>query len=224
MRNLYTLILCFFSLFCFSQKDESLNDLLEKLNSKKNIHFSIGKSKQNQKFCLLSIMETTQYKIYFPFSYKDLKLKPLIAKSSGGNILIFSKKEKQYLVINYFTGETVGRTNKKKMFLKFSFQGWDLVNGQSILLDNSLKPVKHILFPSELHNITSEKKDNTMIVQNTDDNKSYDVNLATSFYNIPLNELFSSFYLKNEEEYENEPVEDNDFFIFLKDKNICFCK
>ena len=63
-----------------------------------------------------------------------------------------------------------------------------------------------------------------MIVQNTDDNKSYDVNLATSFYNIPLNELFSSFYLKNEEEYENEPVEDNDFFIFLKDKNICFCK
>lgn len=224
MKKLYTLILCCLSFLCFSQENETFNNLFEKLNSKKNIHFSIEKSKQNQKFCLLSILETTEYKIYFPFSYKDLKLKPLMAKSSGGNIVMFSKKYKQYLAINYFTGETVGRENKKKMFLKFNFQGWDLVNNLSILLDGSLKPIKYIHFPSELNNIKSEIKDNTMIVQKIDNNQSYDVNLNTSFYNIPLKQLFNNFNIKEKEEYLSEPVEDLDFFIFLNEKKICFCK
>ncbi|KFE97092.1 hypothetical protein IX38_21445 [Chryseobacterium luteum] len=203
-----------------------MDAILKKLNSQKNIQFSIDKPnpKSKQKHCLVSIYQTADYIIYYPLYLEDLKLPITVGRVSGGNILIYSKKDKHYLALSYTAGEYIHRKDKKYMKLKFNFKRWDLINSQSVLLDNSLKPIKYIFFPSELHNVTSEIKDITMTVQDYYNNKAYDVTLNTSFYNIPLNQLFSNFYLKNEEEYLSEPVEDADFFMFLKDKKICRCK
>lgn len=223
MKNLYTILLCLFSFFCFSQENESINDLFEQLNSNKNINFSVQKPKEKQKFCLLSIIETPQHKVFFPFSYDNLSIKLSLTKSSGGNIMIYSKVKKQYLVLNYFSGESITRKSKKKIKLEFNFQSWDLINSYSILLDSALNPIKHIRFPSELNN-KSEVKGNKMMIQRIEDNKYYRINLDISFYNISLYQLFDYLDLKNQKEYSGISIEYLNSFNFLNDKKFCLCK
>ncbi|WP_407405833.1 hypothetical protein [Chryseobacterium sp.] len=220
MKKLYILILSLFSFFCFSQKNENLDYLLKSLNTKKYDVTIKSKKSKKQRYCLLSVLKINGYEIFYPL---DLDINLGLGRDGATNILIFSEKKKQYLVLDYFSRGYFGHKSKYKYQIEFNFQGWDLINNQSILLDKNIKPIKHIFFPSELSNIKSEIKDNTMLVQNIDDNKSYDVTLDIPFYNMSLDVLFEYFYLKNQEEYLSESVEDNDFFIFLKQQSICKC-
>lgn len=221
MKKLNVLFLCLISFFCFSQKNENLDYLLKSLNKKKYDVTIKSKKNKKQRYCLLSVLKINEYEIFYPL---DLDIKLGLGRIGATNILIFSEKKKQYLVLDYFSRGYLGHKSKYKYQIEFNFQGWDLINSQSILLDNNTKPFKHIFFPSELGNIKSEIKDNTMLVQNVNNNKSYDVDLNTSFYNIPLNDLFDYFHHKNQEEDSSEPIEYLDFFYFLKQKNICKCK
>ncbi|WP_407405834.1 hypothetical protein [Chryseobacterium sp.] len=212
MKKIFPIIFIFIFLLGKAQQKESINSLLSELNQTeyKIIYNKKNYKQLNSNYFLVPIKELGDFKIFYPF--KNLNVKNSITVCSGGNILIFSKKYKKYLAINFFTGECLTKLKKNIYKLKLQYD-IEYLNYQSLFFAEKFTPVYYINFYPTLKNNYSS---NYILVQKIKDKKVYQLNLDERFYKISLEKIFEIISTKKEEEYSDDYIINKSSFPFLK--------
>lgn len=216
MRKIFFLILLIFFHFGFSQEKITLSSLASLLN-KQNISLT-GQIKQYKSldngFFLLPIVDFKDYDIYIPIDKDKLALKLTQQICSGGNVLLYYKKQKKYLAFSFFSGECIMKKDYKRFMIKFNLDT-EYINYQSVLFDKSLKKEYYLNFYPTLKRTDSL---NFIKVQIPETKDSYQVDLDKRFYDIPLSDLITLILMKDQniKNEENDTIIDEIFFPFMK--------
>lgn len=214
MKQLYTLILCLLSFFCFSQENETISSIISIINkSNYKIDYKAGNSKMINNYSLIQIKKIDGYKVFYAINTSNYKsLKNLITVCSGGTLLIFSEKHQKYVALNFFSGECLTKIQYNKYNLKLDYT-LELLNFESFIANKNFNTLFYLNFYPTLNN---DDPTNFIDVQKSKNRLKHQLNLDKRFFEVPIDELFEKILTKDNDEYLEKPIIHKSTFPFLK--------